>query len=225
VVFIGDSAHIVPIFGVRGLNNGIADAHNIGWKLGWVLNGRAGEELLDSYTPERRGATLDVFANATKSARFMTPPSRGWRIMRDAALGLALEHPFAGELANPRQMTPFTYAGSPAVLPDDPDFEGGVPVGAAMPDAALDDGFLSDRMSKGFTLVCFDRQLAAEVGKLPDAPDVVCLDYPGDASRALGAGPGSAYLVRPDLHIGARWVDASVEKIAAALKTLTFTKE
>ncbi len=39
--FVGDSAHIVPIFGVRGLNNGIADGHNIGWKL-------AGR-------PERRG--------------------------------------------------------------------------------------------------------------------------------------------------------------------------
>ncbi len=225
VFFIGDSAHIVPIFGVRGLNNGIADAHNIGWKLGWVLTGRAGEKLLDSYTPERRGATLDVFANATKSARFMTPPSPGWRIMRDAALGLALEHPFAAELANPRQMTPFTYAGSPAVLPDDPEFAGGPAPGAAMPDAAIDAGFLSDRMGSGFTLVCFDKELSDSVGRLPDAPEVVCLAYLGDASRILGAGPASAYLVRPDLHIGARWMNASADKIAAALETLSFRKE
>jgi 3-(3-hydroxy-phenyl)propionate hydroxylase len=225
VVFIGDSAHIVPIFGVRGLNNGIADAHNIGWKLGRVLNGRAGEELLDSYTPERRGATLDVFANATKSARFMTPPSPGWRIMRDAALGLALEHPFAGELANPRQMTPFTYAGSPAVLPDDPGFAGGAAPGAAMPDAALADGFLSDRMGSGYTLVCFDRQLSEEVSRLPDPPEVVFLDHPSEASRILGADPGSAYLVRPDLHIAARWLDASAGRIAAAMKTLSFRKD
>ncbi|MEM9604713.1 MAG: FAD-dependent monooxygenase [Pseudomonadota bacterium] len=55
VFFVGDSAHIVPIFGVRGLNNGLADAANIGWKLGWVLTGRAGPGLLESYTPERRG--------------------------------------------------------------------------------------------------------------------------------------------------------------------------
>ena len=78
VFFIGDSAHIVPIFGVRGLNNGIADAHNIGWKLGYVLNRLANTSILDSYTPERRGATLDVFANAKKSTRFMTPQTRGW---------------------------------------------------------------------------------------------------------------------------------------------------
>ena len=84
-------------------NNGLADAANIGWKLGWVLSGKAGNGLLDSYTPERRGATLDVFANATKSARFMTPHTHGWKLHRDAALSLALTHPFAGELANPRQ--------------------------------------------------------------------------------------------------------------------------
>ena len=87
--FIGDAAHIVPIFGVRGLNNGLADAQNIGWKLALVLHGEADDGLLDSYSPERRGATLDVFANATKSTRFMTPPTRGWRLMRDAALSLS----------------------------------------------------------------------------------------------------------------------------------------
>ena len=90
VFFIGDAAHIVPIFGVRGLNNGLADADNIGWKLARVLNGEADERLLDSYSPERRGATLDVFANATKSTRFMTPPTRGWRLAREAALSLSL---------------------------------------------------------------------------------------------------------------------------------------
>lgn len=225
VFFVGDSAHIVPIFGVRGLNNGIADAHNIGWKLGRVLNGLAGEDLLDSYTPERRGATLDVFANATKSARFMTPPSPGWRIMRDAALGLALEHPFAGDLANPRQMTPFTYAGSPAVMPDDPGFTGGAAPGAAMPDAAVRSGFLSDRLGSGYTLVCFNRQLSDEVSRQHGGPEVVCLDHPSEASRILGAAPGSAYLVRPDLHIGARWLEASPGRIADAMKTLNFRKD
>jgi 3-(3-hydroxy-phenyl)propionate hydroxylase len=82
VIFIGDAAHIVPIFGVRGLNNGLADAENIGWKLALVLRGEADARLLDSYSPERRGATLDVFANATKSTRFMTAPTRGWRLAR-----------------------------------------------------------------------------------------------------------------------------------------------
>ena len=53
--FLLETVHIVPIFGVRGLNNGFSDAANIGWKLGWVLNNKAGKELLNSYSPEERG--------------------------------------------------------------------------------------------------------------------------------------------------------------------------
>ncbi|MBB5222344.1 3-(3-hydroxy-phenyl)propionate hydroxylase [Amaricoccus macauensis] len=220
--FVGDSAHIVPIFGVRGLNNGLADGQNIGWKLGHVLTGRAGEDLLDSYSPERRGATLDVFANASKSARFMTPPTRGWTLMRDAALSLALDHPFAGGLANPRQMTPFTYAESPAVLPDDPAFTGGAGVGSALPDARVDGGFLSDRLGAGYTLICFDERLAEGVRSLPDAPDVVCLAPDSEAATVLAAGPQAAYLVRPDRHVAARWTTASAEAVRDALARVTF---
>lgn len=221
VFFIGDSAHIVPIFGVRGLNNGLADAQNIGWKLAWVLNGRAGPALLDSYTPERRGATLDVFANASKSARFMTPPTHGWRVMRDAALGLAERHAFAGELANPRQMTPFTYAGSPAVLPDDAGFAGGPPVGAAMPDSRMGSGFLSDRLDPVFTLVCFDEVLAHDLRARPNGPAVICLSPDSDAARQLAVSESSAYLIRPDLHIGARWRKVTASEVLDAIDTLT----
>ena len=94
------------------LNNGLADSDNIAWKLARVLQGEADESLLDSYSPERRGATLDVFANATKSTRFMTPPTRGWRLAREAALSLSLKHEFPRGLANPRQMQPYTYSES-----------------------------------------------------------------------------------------------------------------
>ncbi|WP_102226589.1 FAD-dependent monooxygenase [Acidimangrovimonas sediminis] len=225
VVFIGDSAHIVPIFGVRGLNNGLADAHNIGWKLGRLLTDRAGPGLIDSYTPERRGATLDVFANASKSARFMTPPTRGWQVMRDAALGLALTEGWAGALANPRQMTPFTYADSPAVLADDPGFAAGPAPGAAMIDLSLGGDFLSDRLPPDFTLVCFDAALAEEVAAQPGAPAVVRLDDDPRIHARLATGAASAYLVRPDLHIGARWRHATAAGVAAAMHALTFREE
>lgn len=219
VFFVGDSAHIVPIFGVRGLNNGIADAYDIGWKLAWVLQGEACEALLDSYTPERRGATLDVFANATKSARFMTPPTEGWKLMRDAALNLALSHPFAGELANPRQMTPYTYADSPTVLPDDPAFAGGPIPGAVLPDARLGAEFLSDCLGPGFSLVVFDTaqaEIATELGLVH-----VMVPPQSEAAKILKAGPESAYLVRPDMHIVARWFEASWRDVRDALKRAT----
>jgi 3-(3-hydroxy-phenyl)propionate hydroxylase len=214
VFFIGDSAHIVPIFGVRGLNNGLADAENIAWKLGMVQNGEASEDLLDSYTPERRGATLDVFANASKSARFMTPPTKGWELMRDAALNLALREPFAGNLANPRQMTPYTYADSPVVMVDDTGFATGPVPGSALPNARHGEGFLSDYLGPDFTLILCDPQLE----KSSQRVKTLVLDPNCDAARMLGLSEHSAYLIRPDGHISARLSHATAETIEAAIK-------
>ena len=54
VLLIGDAAHRVTPRGATGLNTAIGDGHDVGWKLAWVLNGWAGEALLDTYEAERR---------------------------------------------------------------------------------------------------------------------------------------------------------------------------
>jgi len=54
VFLAGDAAHRVSPRGATGLNTAIQDGHDLGWKLGWVLNGWAPPELLDSYETERR---------------------------------------------------------------------------------------------------------------------------------------------------------------------------
>ena len=54
VFLAGDAAHIVPPIGAFGLNTGIADAHNLAWKLATVLRSHASPILLDSYEAERR---------------------------------------------------------------------------------------------------------------------------------------------------------------------------
>ncbi|MEW1736172.1 FAD-dependent oxidoreductase [Nocardia beijingensis] len=54
VFFAGDSAHVFPPTGSFGANTGIADAHNLAWKLAAVLHGHAGPALLDTYEAERR---------------------------------------------------------------------------------------------------------------------------------------------------------------------------
>ncbi len=235
VFFIGDSAHIVPIFGVRGLNNGLADADNIGWKLGLVLNGEASAALLDSYSPERRGATLDVFANATKSTRFMTPPTRGWRLAREAALSLSLKHEFPRGLANPRQMQPYTYSGSPLTpfAARDADFASGPISGSAAPNARLADGsYLLDRAGDGMTAILFcdgapnadqskllarlaaldKRFVALPIAREPAVPDVIA-DRDGEIISLYGAVSGALYLLRPDLHIAGRWKTIAADEV------------
>ncbi len=229
VFFIGDAAHIVPIFGVRGLNNGLADAENIGWKLALVLLGEADERLLDSYSPERRGATLDVFANAIKSTRFMTPPTRGWRLAREAALSLSLKHEFPRGLANPRQMQPYTYSDS-RLTPfagRDAEFASGPICGSAAPNAKTGDrSYLLDRAGSGMTAILFcearptgeQSALLRQLGRIDKrfVPIVVSLgrtasatnavtDADGEIARLFAAAPGTLYLLRPDLHIAGRW--------------------
>jgi putative polyketide hydroxylase len=54
VLLTGDAAHVVPPSGSYGANTGIADAHNLAWKIAAVVTGRAGEALLDTYEQERR---------------------------------------------------------------------------------------------------------------------------------------------------------------------------
>jgi putative polyketide hydroxylase len=62
VFLVGDAAHTVSPIGAFGLNTGIADAHNLAWKLAAVHKGEAGAGLLDTYAQEREpvaAATLD----------------------------------------------------------------------------------------------------------------------------------------------------------------------
>jgi 2-polyprenyl-6-methoxyphenol hydroxylase-like FAD-dependent oxidoreductase len=54
VLLVGDAAHRFPPNGGYGMNSGIQDAHNLAWKLAFVLTGRASPRLLDSYDSERR---------------------------------------------------------------------------------------------------------------------------------------------------------------------------
>ena len=243
VLFIGDAARIVPIFGVRGLNNGFDDAVNAAWKLAYVLKGRAGEKLLASFSPERRGATLDVFRNAGKSSRFMTPPSRGYALMREAVLQLSLTQEFTRKFADPRQVVPYTYSDSPltSYRNRDSEFTEGVMSGSvAVNRKVADGGCLLDCLGDGFTGIYFnereripndisglpatlapiDRDFSLVVvsrKRLPREMFVVALDQGGRIFDAYAAKDGSFYLLRPDRHVAARWMTAQVDEISEAL--------
>ncbi len=224
VFFIGDAAHLVPIFGVRGMNSSMADANNLGWKLASVMKGDAPDALLDSYSPERRAATFDVFANAAKSTRFMTPPTRGYTLLRDAALQLAVTEEFAKQWINPRQSAPYDYVASGLTTPDEDEWNSGPRPGAPLVSVKLGDGsFLTDNVTCGFTLLVFDAgsergkwlKVASTNGFRPFI-EVKMIDDAA-AMRVCDAVNGSAYLVRPDGHVCARWKEVTAEKVRATL--------
>ena len=60
VFLVGDAAHASSNIGGQGMNTGMQDAYNLGWKLGLVLNARSPASLLDSYHPERYQAGRDM---------------------------------------------------------------------------------------------------------------------------------------------------------------------
>ncbi|WP_406724885.1 FAD-dependent monooxygenase [Streptomyces sp. GD-15H] len=130
VLFAGDAAHLVPIFGVRGLNSGLEDADVYAWALAAVVNGGADERILRTVADERRDAWRQNAEQAEKSTLFMTPGTDGYRLTRDAILQLALARPVLRHLINPRQSnathsrtSPLTHTATPAAsgpLPGDP---------------------------------------------------------------------------------------------------------
>ncbi len=234
VVFAGDAAHLVPIFGVRGLNSGLDDAHNLGWKLALVAQGHAGPALLDSYTQERLAAAQENIAQGTKSTWFMSPPSAGFALMRDAVLSLAGRHSSLRPLINPRQATPLAYSASPLITADAD--MAGVPAGNPLPNLpapslARPDAYLHDLLAPaGFTVLAYlpslpeahiavlrdwCRNAAAPVSVVGFGEDPTSVAGPLDDALAPRRWP--VILVRPDEYVAARFPAVDLGALDRAL--------
>ncbi|MFF3617054.1 FAD-dependent oxidoreductase [Streptomyces sp. NPDC002580] len=115
VLFAGDAAHIHPPLGGQGLNLGIQDAFNLGWKLAATLQDRAPDGLLDSYHAERHPVGAQVLHH-TSAQRVLADPNPGEDVaaLRDIFVdllrlpdtnrhlaglmsGLSLRHPLPGD--------------------------------------------------------------------------------------------------------------------------------
>ena len=184
VFLVGDAAHRTTPRGATGMNTGIADAHNLGWKLAFVVRGWAGSALLDTYEQERAavgranaqaslvtslGASSEAALDTDFGVRYRSSATRG-----DAALvGARAPHVWV------------TYEGARASTID------------------LFDGRLTL-----LTGVCADewRVATAELGCAGVPIRVVSLGHeledPTEAlSTAYGLGKSGAVLVRPDGYV------------------------
>jgi 3-(3-hydroxy-phenyl)propionate hydroxylase len=237
VIFAGDSAHGVSPFGARGANSGIQDADNLAWKLDAVLLGHASGALIDSYASEREVAADENIKNSTRATDFITPKSDISRVFRDAVLSLAKHYPFARMLVNSGRLSvPAVLHDSVLNTPDADEFQGRVSLGSSALDAPvlLPDGstsWLLKQLSAGFTLMVFDDEFEMAGASYPckvlhiqpavsDAKvrsSNALVDRDGLIAKRYDLQSGTAYLLRPDQHVCARWRVASLEKVSQAI--------
>ncbi|WP_340313684.1 FAD-dependent oxidoreductase [Rhizorhabdus argentea] len=217
VIFAGDSAHLVSPFGARGCNGGVADADNLAWKLDRVLAGTATRGLLETYNHEAIVTADENILNSTRSTDFLTPKSGISRAFRDAVLELAKDHAWARPFVNSgRLSTAVAYPDSPLSQPDQQEDEWrGVAPGHVLVDAPIDDGWLMQLLDGDFVLLAADESV-------PRAPGlrIIVLDERSDPHGMVASRydlkPGSAYLVRPDQYVAARWRNPTIEQIQSA---------
>jgi 3-(3-hydroxy-phenyl)propionate hydroxylase len=246
VLFAGDAAHLVPIFGVRGANSGIDDADNLAWKLGHVITGQASDKLLDSYSSERVAAAHENLSHGTKSTEFMAPPSFAFDLMRRAVLSLAVKHPGVRSLINPRQTSAIAYTHSPLNVPDSDTWLAGPAPGTVLPECPITRfengqarlGHITDVLGHGFSLLHFDAQgtgsqaleictqklqsLGMPMQSISIAPQAArsnspVQDHTGRLFALYGAQNGAVYLVRPDGHVLARWQNRAPAELTEAI--------
>ncbi|WP_374642365.1 FAD-dependent oxidoreductase [Hydrogenophaga sp.] len=251
LLFVGDAAHQVSPFGARGANSGFQDTDDLMWKLALVMKGQAPDALLDTYDADRIYAADENIRNSTRSTDFITPKSKVSRQFRNAALQLARHHPFARKLVNSGRLSvPAFLVNSALNTPDADAFDGNMVPGAPMDDAPVrlggQDAWLLDQLGNRFVLMVFaDRAdtldpswiaLAGELaaGTVPvqtllvtahpgAAPSgmTVLYDRDGLVAQRYDARPGTAYLVRPDQHVAARWRRTELGLVRAALARAT----
>ncbi|MEV6480715.1 FAD-dependent monooxygenase [Streptomyces sp. NPDC051576] len=201
VLLAGDAAHVHPIAGGLGMNTGIQDAYNLGWKLALVTAGRAAPGLLDTYEEERLpvaawtlGISTDLYARVLEAVK---EPGTGIEAAAAPPMGTGYRW---SSLAAP------AGAGDPDVLRP----------GDRAPDApCLDASGRPVRLFQvyadpRFTLLGFGTEVADAVGKLAVEHqdllqaftlDTDLRDHEGHARRAYGVTDPALVLVRPDNHI------------------------
>ena len=206
VLLAGDAAHIHAPAGGQGLNLGMQDAFNLGWKLAAVVSGRAPEGLLTTYHTERHPVGARVLAN-TRAQVVLTLPDPDAMVVRDLLADL-----LSGPEANRRVAAMIAGTDVRYPMPGAPDHP---LLGARASGVRLPSGrgaLLADAASAAFAAAdgWTDR-----VDRKDDGRNGV-----GGGSGVgvgVGVGVGEALLVRPDGHVCWAGRDDETDGLHAAL--------
>lgn len=184
VLLAGDAAHIHPPFGGQGLNLGLQDAFNLGWKLAAAIAGWAPAPLLDSYQSERRPVAAAVLEN-TRAQGVLTSPEPGPQSVRR----------LVAELMDFAEVNRFLIE---KITGTGIRYDFGVEhrlIGRRMPDLPLKQGRLYERMRPGRGLL-LDRTGELSTGGWADR-----VDYVSDVRPGQSPVNEPAALLRPDGHV------------------------
>ena len=181
VLLAGDAAHVHPPLGGQGLNLGIQDAFNLGWKLAAELDGWAPDGLLDSYESERRPVADDVLT-LTRAQSVLIAPEPGPQAVRRLFTELMAFDDVSRYLAERISGTGIRYelGGGPEL------------VGERLRDLPLTDGRLYERLRDGRGLL-LDSTASLSAEEWAGRVDAVV-----DPGAPLDA---PAVLLRPDGYV------------------------
>jgi len=207
VLLAGDAAHVHSPAGGQGMNTGIQDAYNLGWKLGCVLGG-APDALLDTYEEERLPVAANVLGLSTRLHKQITSHADEDKVRRDAVtLQLGITY---------KEMSLSRHCGGPdlKVMPGDraPDAPGLNVAGAPIrlfdvfrgPHFTLLRLYASDSTGNAAREWREVRRIDVVTSPQSDSKEQVFVDAFGHFAAAYGAGSGEYMLVRPDGYIG--WI-------------------
>lgn len=232
VFLIGDACHLHPPFGGHGMNMGVGDAVDLGWKLAAALQGWGHASLLKTYEIERRPVHERVLEEteinhstaANKLARdgIEDLSAKGDEVRRQVAE--FIRQTKGREFHSLNIVLGYSYAGSPLIESEEdgvnewlptPDYVPLARPGNLAPHRWLGDGSsLYDRFGQGFTLLVLDARSRAEAEETKvkaDAMgiplDVVDLEEPA----LLDLYEAPLALIRPDQHVAWRGSDAPAD--------------
>ncbi|MBP0457210.1 FAD-dependent monooxygenase [Streptomyces bomunensis] len=229
VFLAGDAAHLNPPFGGHGLNTGIGDAVDLGWKLAASLAGWGAPGVLDSYESERRPVQERVIREATANMRVLstelladnldeTGPA-GEEARR--AAGARIQETKRAEFHSLDLVLGLRIPASPILPVGGKGSAGEARKGARLPHVFLDDGrSLYDLLGDGLTLLALGGR-GPEVTAVEEAARVrgvplTVVNLPEAASSAYARRLGARLLlVRPDQVVG--WLGGEAPGDALAL--------